>query len=127
MGHQVAALSNMDILDIAAFFGNQECRTTEIASSQAKSPRISGLAGRCLSCHGDMGGTGRYSLVPKLFGQNRLYLQNQLAVFYGGALGVLNPYSESERHHRIMSRQTKFLTEDEMIGLAGYFASVPCQ
>lgn len=129
MGHQVAALSDIDILDIAAFFGHQKCHTTVMPKlqSQAISPGISQLAVRCLACHGGAGGTGQYSLVPKLFGQNRLYLQNQLSAFYDGVLNISNPYSESQRHHRIMSRQNKYLTEEDIIGLATYFASIPCQ
>ncbi len=123
MSNQVLGLNITDIVDLAAFFASQDCRP----SNTARPKEIPEAAHRCQACHGDVGGTGRYSLIPKLFGQNRYYLQNQLLAFFTSSGKNKKQYTEGERYHRIMSRQARFFKFEDIKNAAAYFASISCR
>jgi cytochrome c553 len=127
MNNQVTILSNQDIDDIAAFFASEDCkpRQTQTGSTQASTTPKPVL--RCLACHGRFGETGHYSLIPNLFGQNRDYLRNQLNAFYSTSGEVLDKYSKGERHHRIMSRQARFMDHNDINAIADYFSNSSCE
>jgi len=122
MDQLVIALTDREIADFATFFAAQACR-----DSRANMPaRVPLIVNRCAACHNHEG-RGNYSRAPKLAGQNRLYLLNQLQAFFRSAGGVIDWTLEIDRHHRIMTRQMGMVSERDMGDIAAYYAALPCQ
>ncbi|MCB4812222.1 cytochrome c [Methylovorus menthalis] len=82
------------------------------AQTPQYSPHIQVLAASCAACHGtdgnSVGGT------PVLAGLDSLYFIRQMKAFRSG-----------ERQATVMQRHAKGLTEDEIVGLAAFFATQP--
>lgn len=127
MNNHVTILSRQDIDDIAAFFAAQNCKPVQAGTNAGQPVSTPNVALRCLACHGRFGETGRYSLIPNLYGQNGPYLLNQLNAFYSSSGTSIDKYGKGERHHRIMSRQARLINENDIEALARYFSSVPCE
>lgn len=73
-------------------------------------------AGLCEGCHGSNNKPTVNSATPKLFGQNKLYLINQLQYFKSG-----------ERKSPMMTGVAKGLSEEEIIALSEYFSKMGCK
>jgi cytochrome c553 len=67
----------------------------------------------CVPCHG-RDGIGRDAEIPNLAGQNETYLYNQLRAFRDG-----------RREHREMAYVSRTMSDEDMRGLAAYFAALP--
>jgi cytochrome c553 len=85
------------------------------------------LVQRCVACHGPAG-RSTTPTVPRLAGQQEIYLQNQLMAFRES--NEKNRPQEGERRlrqHPIMSRQADMLSEPDIGALAHYFSSRACE
>lgn len=67
----------------------------------------------CMGCHGPQG-ISRVASYPSLAGQSQEYLQQQLKAFKSGA-----------RENPMMSSIARNLSEDDILALSHYYASLP--
>ncbi len=81
-------------------------------AGEALDPKIEGLVTQtCAGCHGPDGNSAMTN-VPKLAGQHKTYL-----------LSEMRNYREQKRHSDVMFAIITGLGEDEMSGLAAYYAA----
>ena len=114
-------LSDGQIEEIAHYYSSQTCRT-KINMDQAKSiPKVTS----CLACH-DENETTHEPWVPRLSGQNKLYLINQI---YALRVSAEHKYAQgrSLRSHPVMEDKIKNLSALEIETIANYFASRRCK
>jgi len=114
-------LSDKQIEELARHYSSQACHT-KAKINQAKSiPKIMG----CLACH-DENETTHEPWVPRLSGQNKLYLINQI---YALRLSSERKYAagSSSRTHPVMEDKVKNLSALEIESVANYFASRRCR
>ena len=121
MEHQAAGLTDAGIENLAAYYSMLACPTS-VASAVVALPPV---ARRCESCHAE-GGRSATATVPRLAGQQQRYLENQLRAFRDAGIGVMVVDEPRERFHPIMSRQTKPLSDEDIVALARYFSSQSC-
>lgn len=122
MNDMVAGLTDQDIADLGAFFAAQRADPHPPADADlaavgkylyARGNSFAGVAA-CSSCHGAAAhGT---ETLPRLAGQQALYLENQLKDF-----NKRSRTNDSAIMHAVASK----LTELEIKALAEYLASVP--
>ncbi len=122
----VDALSFDDMKALAAYVNSLAPQKAMAAPDPAAASRGAALATRgaadrgvpaCMSCH-DAKGTTALPLIPRLQGQNAIYLNNRLENFvksYDVTRSTLNP----------MPGIASQLTREERADLAAYFASLP--
>jgi cytochrome c553 len=123
MGHQAAALSDADIDDIAAYYSSRSCVSVKTGDARP----LPALVQRCVSCHGPAG-RSTTPTVPRLAGQQEIYLQNQLMAFRESTEKDKPQEGERRaRHHPVMSRQASLLSEPDIGTLAHYFSSRTCE
>jgi cytochrome c553 len=67
---------------------------------------------RCAVCHG-IDGIAKMPVAPHLAGENEIYLQTQLKAFRSG-----------KRENEMMSVIAKKLTDEEIVNLAAWYASI---
>ena len=120
MDHQAAGLTDAEIHDLTAHFAALPCTSRETAR---KSP-LPAVGRRCVACHGERGDSAT-ATVPKLAGQHERYLENQLFALRDAGDG--SPDARRRRSHPIMSRQVGRLSDDDIRGLARYFADQRCE
>lgn len=84
---------------------SSKSRTGDPVSGKAKSLL-------CQGCHGE-DGNSLSTLIPKLAGQNAVYISKQIHNFQSG-----------ERVHGIMNGLATTVNDDELIDIAAYFASL---
>jgi cytochrome c553 len=72
------------------------------------------IAERCAACHGIEGRRPQTAATPVLAGQKAPYLEQ-----------TLREYRDGTRKHAIMQPQAEGLADEEIVALAGYFASRP--
>ena len=116
-----ARLSNDLIDELSKYYSLLPCRTKRSIKNAKSIAKVS----VCSSCH-DENGTSHEPWVPKLSGQNKLYLINQL---YALQLSSNNKFANTNsiRSHPIMGDNVKNLSQTEIDNLAGYFASRSCR
>ncbi len=91
---------------ITSTFASSAHAAGDVAAGQAKSVI-------CAACHGPAG-VSVIPLQPNLAGQVPGYIESQLKAFKSG-----------ERVNVIMAGQTALLTEEDMVNLDAYYASLP--
>jgi cytochrome c553 len=69
------------------------------------------MTAACFSCHGK-NGVAQSPMMPKLAGQNRLYL-----------IDAMKSYADGRRDHPTMKSFVAGLTEQEMEDIASFYAS----
>ncbi|MEE4244474.1 MAG: c-type cytochrome [Kangiellaceae bacterium] len=97
------------IVGLATTFANFAVAAGDAAEGQKKSTV-------CAACHGADGNTSATPDTPKLAGQGEKYLTKQLMDFKSGA-----------RANAIMAGQVAALSEQDMMDLAAYYASLEVQ
>ncbi len=70
------------------------------------------LAGQCQVCHG-IDGIAKIPIAPHLAGESEIYLQTQLKAFRSG-----------ERAHEMMTVVAKELSDEDIVNLAAWYASI---
>jgi cytochrome c553 len=114
MSGMVAALSNTDIQDIAAYFSGQQCAVGSSAADQIAAARKAGAA-MCTSCHG-ANGVPTGDAWPHLVGQSKDYLQS-----------ALKSYASGDRSHVVMSALAKSLNDVDAAKVAAYYSRAICK
>ncbi len=113
-------LTDEQITKLAGAYAAEACFTP--ASGEPPAPA---RAGTCLACHYDKA-TSHGAWVPRLSGQNKPYLTNQIYALQiakrsrDDAIGVT-------RRHPVMEDQVGDLTTGEVEQLAGYFSRRRCR
>jgi cytochrome c553 len=102
----VAALSNADIENLAAFYASQEPK----APAVRKPLTTAEWAQRCNRCHG-IDGNSVDPLMPALAGQREDYLAK-----------ALRAYKEGTRKNPMMDAMSQVLSETEIDNLVAYYA-----
>lgn len=123
MDNRAAALSEMDIWNLAAFFSEQQCSSDSQGSSDVARPA---KAAPCIKCHG-IDGKSIFPEIPNLAGQKKVYLTRQLMAFRTTAGDVNRAELKDERHNYLMAIQSKDLSDTDINVLAEYFSSLACR
>ena len=91
MNGMSAALSDQDILDLAAYFSAQESTSSETSQDAVKQGNKLYVGGdlqrgitACIACHGPKGNGTSLSGFPDISGQHSDYISSQLKAFRSG-------------------------------------------
>ncbi len=106
MESPVAALSDADIADLAAYYAVQ----TPKAPAVHRPLSIAEWAERCDRCHG-LDGNSTDPAMPAIAGLDARYLAR-----------VMREYQDGERQHKLMNAMLATLSQAAIDGLAGYYA-----
>lgn len=123
MNSMAAALSEQDILDIAAYFSSQK-------ESAGEAPEDVIIAGQklyrggdsargvtaCIACHGPHGDGMGLAGFPDISGQHTTYLKTQLELFRSG--------DRNNSHNGMMEDIAKRLTDSDIDVLSKYIAGL---
>lgn len=123
MQPQAAALSEQDMLDIAAYYESQtgtpgaaDPELYELGQQIYRGGIISKDVTACSACHSPNGGGNAPAKFPKLSGQHAAYTQNRLIAYR-----AVDPTLEkSHAAKEIMVSVTERLTDHEIEALAQY-------
>lgn len=85
------------------------------------------LVERCIACHGAKGTQTVNALVPRLAGQSRTYIANQLFAMRRAEYKQDSSAALTLRSHPIMNAIAVGLTTDEIRAIADYLSTLPCQ
>ena len=101
-------------LALAAGLSATAVSAADLTSTQLRADLTAGQekALLCVSCHGQAG-ISSVPMYPNLAGQKELYLRKQLADFRSGY-----------RPSLVMAPMAKNLSDEDIVNLAGYFASL---
>jgi cytochrome c553 len=113
MAAQMAAFSDADMQDIAAFFASQGQLRTGDAGSGAAATRGRQKASVCAACHGETG-TSTGAGWPSLAGQHRDYLEHAIA-----------GYKAKSRQDPVMQAQAMSLSDQDIKDLAAFYSAQP--
>jgi len=124
MDAQVAALSDPDAQDIAAFFAAQKLVSTATADESKlvmgreiyKGGNLQTGVPACQGCHGPTGAGNPGSGYPQLTGQFAMYTMKQLRAFKDG--------SRSNDDGEVMRNAVARMTDAEIEAVAQYIASL---
>jgi len=127
MSAMAVALSEQDVLDVAAHFASLEIRILAAAPAQNELAERLYLLGRpterilaCVACHG-LNGEGFSSATlggfPAIGGQNSAYVSKQLQSFRAGA--------RTNDWEGVMRLVSENLTDADIAALAAYLSSMP--
>ncbi|MCW8831155.1 MAG: cytochrome c4 [Gammaproteobacteria bacterium] len=124
MEPQVAALSDQDAQDIAAFFVSQKLVSTATADESKlamgreiyKGGNLQTGVPACQGCHGPTGAGNPGAGYPQLTGQHAMYTIKQLVAFKDG--------SRSNDDRKVMRNVMAGMTEAEIEAVAQYIASL---
>ncbi|MFD2179166.1 c-type cytochrome [Veronia pacifica] len=123
MGGMVAALSEKDMEDLAAYFGSQDAIPgTTPESSIAVGQRLyragdpsRGIAA-CIACHGPRGNGTPLSGFPKISGQHADYTKLQLEMFRSG--------KRNNDMNGMMRSIAMKMTDDEILAISQYLGGL---
>lgn len=118
----VVDLTDQNIRDIATYYAARPCHLpTDAAARPAAPAKIV----RCRVCHGDAGMTTNPTF-PHLAGQKVEYLARALFLMrQAGKADRLN--GQRGRTSGIMGPQAENLSDDEIVALAGWYATAACR
>lgn len=123
MAPMVAALSDQDMKDLAAFFASQ---TMKLKAADPEMVELGqsiyqgGIKDRnipaCMACHGPTGQGNPLSGYPALANQHAPYTVNELKLYRAGRVieGSDNP------NDKVMAEVAKYLSDEEITALASY-------
>jgi cytochrome c553 len=114
MEAQMAALSDADMQDIAAFFASQgQLQAGDAGSGGTAATRGRQKASVCAACHGETG-TSAGAAWPSLAGQHRDYLEHAIA-----------GYKAKLRQDPVMQGQAMLLSDQDIKDLAAFYSAQP--
>ncbi len=121
MAGMVAALSETDMQDLAAYFASQKIKPSAVAANaKGKSLYQGGDAERgvtaCIACHGVDGNGAALAGFPKVASQSVDYLKSQLSKFRDG--------SRNNDMSSMMTNIAAKLTDEDVAALAEYMSSL---
>ncbi len=110
----VAALSDQDIADLAAFYASQKHTTGKAKSEYValgeriyRGGNIQTGVSACIACHGPAGEGNEAAKFPKLAGQHAVYIENQLNAFRDGKRTNSPNDMMGSISHRLSADETK--------------------
>jgi cytochrome c553 len=118
-------LDDRELAKIAAYYANLDAQPGQRGIDPARIARGQALATegdpqnaipRCLACHSH----SRAAEFPALAGQHAEYLAGQLRVWQSGG-------RDSTAYGQIMAPIARRLTEEQVLDVASYFASLPTE
>ena len=124
-----AALTEQDILDLAAYYAAQ---TPQIGAARAAEPLLrlgegiyrGGILERkvpaCIGCHGPSGAGNEPAEFPRLSGQHAAYTALQLRSFREG----FEPYKEHARQSSMMNSIAASLSDREIEAVSHYISGL---
>ena len=110
IGHYEPSLVLLSIL--VAIFASYTALSLALRRVLAERGRPEDRIPACLSCHEKAAGNPVY---PRLSGQSRPYLQQQLELFAGGVRG-------GTRYSHLMTEAARKLEEEDIAAAAAYFS-----
>jgi cytochrome c553 len=123
MNGMSAALSEQDILDLAAYFSSQEAtpsETSEDAVEQGNKLYVGGDLQRgitaCIACHGPKGNGTSLSGFPDISGQHSDYIATQLKAFRSG--------ERANSLNGMMADIAKRMTDEDIEVISSYVAGL---
>jgi cytochrome c553 len=124
---QVAALSDQDMADVAAYFASQPIAVggaSEDLAEQGQALYLAGVEAKgipaCTSCHGPQGLGNPTANYPSLSGQNAAYVMKQLKDYQSGErIG-----DTATTNQNIMIDISKKLSDAEMTAVADYVSGL---
>lgn len=124
MAFNAKRLSEENIKEIARYYEGMTCGTMQRRFGAP--PARPEAAARCEECHGPRG-LGTDPTIPKIGGQNEVYLLNQLTNFQTTSKGIDTTKLRDWRRHPDMGKVTAGLDKVDLKALAAYFSSLPCR
>lgn len=125
------ALSDQEILDVAAYFSSQKSGTAAADPALAKVGEKVWRGGNlesgvlaCSGCHGPSGRGNYLAGFPALRGQHAEYVEAQLKAFRAVARGDLGATTRENDPEGIMRGVAKHLTDTEIKGLAQFVSGL---
>lgn len=122
MAGMVAALSEQDMADLAAFYASQSIKPAAANPELAGDGKLiyrGGLPGKdvpaCMACHGPAGDGNGPAGYPTLAGQKAAYIEQQLKLFRDGMI-----LGEGADANAVMSRAAAGLSDDDIKAVASY-------
>ncbi len=109
MQAQASSLSDQEIKDVSAYFASLANDTVAAGGTPGASLE---RAAACAACHG-ANGISINALWPTLAGQHEDYLEH-----------ALNEYRDGKRTDPVMTAQAALVSEEDVVLLARYFASL---
>lgn len=123
MNGMSAALSEQDILDLAAYYSSQEAtpgETSEDAVKQGNKLYVGGDMQRgitsCIACHGPKGNGTSLSGFPDISGQHEDYIATQLKAFRSG--------DRANSLNGMMGDIAKRMTDEDIKLISSYVAGL---
>jgi cytochrome c553 len=107
-------LSDADIQNVAAYYGQLSCKAGAHAAASGDAAAGKLLAKNCSTCHGE-GGVAGNAAWPSLAGQKAEYLGNMLKAFRAGL-----------RKDPMMAGVARALSDADIASLAAYYAGQSC-
>ncbi|MDJ0657484.1 MAG: cytochrome c4 [Xanthomonadales bacterium] len=118
----VAALSDQDILDLAAFYAAKEVKPgvaddalIGLGQQIYQGGNAANGVPACMACHGPSGKGNPASGYPALAGQKDRYTATVLAAFKNGAV-----WGKGDNANAVMAMVAKNLTEEEIEAVSSY-------
>lgn len=125
------ALSDQEILDVAAYYASQKSGTAAADPALAKVGEKVWRGGNlesgvlaCTGCHGPSGRGNYLAGFPALRGQHADYIEVQLKAFRGAARGDLTGDRRENDPEGIMRGVSRQLTDTEIKGLAQFVSGL---
>lgn len=123
MNGMAAALSEQDMLDLAAYFSSQEATKGEASEDAIELGQKLYLGGdlergitACIACHGPRGNGTSLSGFPDISGQHADYIATQLRAFRSG--------DRNNSLNGMMADIAKKMTDDEIDTISSYVAGL---
>ncbi len=118
----VAAMSDQDFADLAAYFASQTRKGGVADESQAalgqrvfKAGNLDSGVPACMSCHGPAGEGNPLAGYPALAGQHSVYTAKMLNGFRAG-----DHWGEDDSSSQVMTGAAEELTDEEIEAVASY-------
>ncbi|MGF1644132.1 MAG: c-type cytochrome [Thiotrichales bacterium] len=115
MGRLIKGYSEDEIVALAKYFAEKPWTPVAQANLDPKMINEGKWAtDRCVECHGERGGEPDNDKTPRIDGQVARYIELELLKYRDPAINL---------PHEKMRRNTSRLTEEEVVGLAHFYAS----
>ncbi|MFT5838245.1 MAG: cytochrome c553 [Flavobacteriales bacterium] len=123
MNGMSAALSEQDILDLAAYFSGQESTSSETSQDSVEQGNKLYVGGdlqrgitACIACHGPRGNGTSLSGFPDISGQHSDYIASQLKAFRSG--------DRANSLNGMMADIAKRMTDEDIEVISSYVAGL---
>jgi cytochrome c553 len=131
MNAMASSLSDADIENVAAYYGQNSCKAPGADKGKAAAGKAKYAEVGCASCHSSGGlrkpglaGVSASQAWPNLAGQNAEYLAGALKAYQEGSVKA---NQDGARYHPVMTSVAKTLSASDIENLAAYLSSSNCK